>query len=142
MFDLITENKGAVAVLATIIVSNVGLYLLYNIHSNKQCDQLRKSEKIYDDNGKELKRLPIHKFLFTLLQDKKIKDLYLKKSHELRDLFEVPQKELTISEYDKENDTITSVTTKSMLMILLPLKFLKNQKSLNKPRKTKSTHLL
>jgi len=135
MFDLIAENKGTVALLATIIVSNIGLYVFYNVHSNKQCDQLRKKEKIYDDNGKELQRLPIHKFLFTLLQNQKVKDLYLKKSHEFRDLFEVPQKELTNVEYDKENDVVKFSDSEKYTDDVITFKVVKEPVILNDTKK-------
>jgi len=138
MFDLITENKGTVALLATIIVSNVGLYILYNIHSNKQCDQLRKKEKIYDDTGKELMRLPIHKFLFILLQNQKIKDLYLKKSHEFRDLFEIPQKELSNVEYDKENGTVKFSDSEKYTNDIITFKVIKEPDFLNDTKKNEA----
>jgi len=81
------------------------------------------------------RRLPFHKFLFTLLQDQKIKDLYLKKSHEFRDLFEVPQKELSNVEYDKENDIVKFSDSEKYTDDVITFKVIKEPAFLNDAKK-------
>lgn len=51
-------------------------------------------------------RYPIHKYLYTFLQENKIKNNYLKQSLELKDTFHIPQKELENGVYNKETEHI------------------------------------